>query len=167
MIDKKALQLLLYAQKFYPKEYANFANALEARHIPWDISNDQFTSLLGGFGAQFSFFLSSKNITVDKPAIERVVPTKEVLAPLVAELEQARDSQEQGKHFESNGTKIEKFINAINYHFAFFGSEFNVRTIHRSNVAVSISQINITTVFGCGILHASTYKRSVRFDARH
>jgi hypothetical protein len=117
-VDKEALRLLLYAQKFYPKEYANFTSALETRKIPWDITNKDFVSLLDGFKTQFSSFLSAMETPVDQAAIEKTVPTKEVLEPLVEELEQIKSAQQEGVVFQNNKTKVDAYIKNIKKSFA-------------------------------------------------
>ncbi len=113
MIDKDALQLLLYAQKFYPKEYANFVHQLDINAIPMDFANDRFLGVLDGFKAQFRFYLSQLEAPTDQTTIEKNIPTKEVLEPLMQEIREAQASQKNRVPFDSNGIKVDRYIKQI------------------------------------------------------
>lgn len=110
MIDKEALQLLLYAQKFYPKEYEQFLHNLELRSIPIDFNDMRFIEQLQLFRKEFSQFLSHLEQPIDQNELEQSIPTKDVLDPLVQELEGARSDRAHGEHFESTGIKVNKYI---------------------------------------------------------
>jgi len=113
MIDKNALQLLLFAQQYYPKEYGGFVASLSKQDgttILWDFENKEFASALQLFKEQFLLFLSKLDPPVDKNAVEQNVPTKEVLDPLVEDLEKAQEAKKNGQHFESKGKKVDRFI---------------------------------------------------------